>query len=108
IGLRMYGSAGIEMIGVITGQLGGYISNLKTWDLAAGRMLAEELGLVVKSIDGSSINVLSSNLVLVATRQVSRDIRQIINYLSWLCPRCLSFFMKLAIDRPLLFDLKMI
>ena len=42
-------------------------------------MLAEELDLVVKSIDGSSINVLSSNLVLVATRQVSRDIRQIIN-----------------------------
>ncbi len=79
MGLRMYGSAGMEMIGVITGQLGGYISNLKPWDLAAGRMLAEELGLVVKSIDGSSINVLSSNLVLVATRQVSRDIRQIIN-----------------------------
>ena len=79
IGLRMYGSAGIEVIGVITGQLGGYISNFKPWDLAAGRMLAEELDLVVKSIDGSSINVLSSNLVLVATRQVSRDIRQIIN-----------------------------
>ncbi|MBB1078581.1 inositol monophosphatase family protein [Limosilactobacillus sp. STM2_1] len=79
MGLRMYGSAGIEMIGVLTGQLGGYISNLKPWDLAAGRMLAEELGLVVKSIDGSSINVLSSNLVLVATSQVSRDIRQIIN-----------------------------
>ncbi len=69
----------LAMISVITGQLGGYISNLKPWDLAAGRMLAEELGLVVKSIDGSSINVLSSNLVLVATRQVSRDIRQIIN-----------------------------
>lgn len=79
IGLRMYGSAGVEMIGVLTGQLGGYISDLKPWDLAAGRMLAEELGLVVKSIDGSSINVLSSNLVLVATSQVSRDIRQIIN-----------------------------
>jgi myo-inositol-1(or 4)-monophosphatase len=79
IGLRMYGSAGIEMIGVITGQLGAYISHLKPWDLAAGRMLAEELGLIVKSIDGGSINVLSSNLVLVATSQVSRDIRQIIN-----------------------------
>lgn len=78
IGLRMYGSAGMEMIAVITGQLGGYISKLKPWDLAAGRVLAEELGLVVKSIDGSSINVLSSNLVLVATSQVSRDIRQII------------------------------
>ena len=78
IGLRMYGSAGMEMIAIITGQLGGYISKLKPWDLAAGRVLAEELGLVVKSIDGSSINVLSSNLVLVATSQVSRDVRQII------------------------------
>lgn len=79
IGLRMYGSAGIEMIDVLTGQLGAYISNLKPWDLAAGRMLAEELGLVVKSIDGTSLDVLSSNLVLVATSQVSRDIRQIIH-----------------------------
>lgn len=77
IGLRMYGSAGIEMIDVLTGQLGAYISYLKPWDLAAGRVLAEELGLVVKSIDGRSINVLSSNLVLVATCQVSQDIQQL-------------------------------
>lgn len=73
-GLRMYGSAGIEMIYVITGCLGAYVSYLHAWDLAAGRVLAEELGLVVKSIDGKPLNVLSSNLVLVATKQASQDI----------------------------------
>ncbi|WP_434737601.1 inositol monophosphatase family protein [Limosilactobacillus sp.] len=73
-GLRMYGSAAKEMIGVLTGELGAYVSWLKPWDLAAGRVLAEELGLSVKSIDGDGINVLSSNLVLVATNGVARDI----------------------------------
>lgn len=78
-GLRMYGSAAMEMIGVLTGELGAYISYLRPWDLAAGRVLAEELGLVVKPIDGHRLNVLSSNLVLVATRQVSQDIQQLTN-----------------------------
>lgn len=78
-GLRMYGSAGIEMIYAITGQVGGYLSYLKPWDVAAGKVLAEELGLVVKGIDGQAINVLSSNLVLVATRQVAEDILAIVD-----------------------------
>lgn len=77
-GLRMYGSAGIELIHVFTGQLSAYISRLKPWDLAAGRVFAEELGLDVKTIDDQQLNVLSSNTVLVATKQASRDIRQLI------------------------------
>lgn len=76
-GLRMYGSAAMEMIGVLSGELVGYVSHLRPWDLAAGRVMAEELGLVVKSIDGSKPDVLSSNLVLIATRQVSQDIQKI-------------------------------
>lgn len=76
-GLRMYGSAAKEMIGVLSGELVGYISHLRPWDLAAGRVLAEELGLVVKSIDGTTPDVLSSNLVLVATTQASEDIAKI-------------------------------
>lgn len=77
-GLRMYGSAGIELIHVITGQLGAYISRLKPWDLAAGRVFADELGLVVKTIDDKPLNVLSSNTVLVATKQVCHDIWRLI------------------------------
>lgn len=77
-GLRMYGSAGIELVHVFTGQLGAYMSRLKPWDLAAGRVFAEELNLDVKTIDDRRLNVLSSNTVLVATKRVSRDIQQLI------------------------------
>ena len=77
-GLRMYGSAGIELIHVFTGQLSAYISRLKPWDLAAGRVFAEELGLDVKTIDGRQLSVLSSNTILVATKQASREIRQLL------------------------------
>lgn len=76
-GLRMYGSAGIEIIHVLKGQLGGYTSRLKPWDIAAGRVIAEELGLIVKTIDDQPINVLSSNTVLVATKKVCQDVWQI-------------------------------
>lgn len=76
-GLRMYGSAAMEMTGVLTGELGGYVSWLKPWDLAAGRVLAEELGLAVKVIDDNGGGVLSSKLVLVATKRVSQDIQQL-------------------------------
>ena len=78
-GLRMYGSAGIELIYVITGRIGGYLSYLKPWDLAAGMVLALELGLVVKGIDEQQVSVLSSNLVLVATKQVSDDVFELVD-----------------------------
>lgn len=78
-GLRMYGSAAMEMIGVLTGELGAYVSHLRPWDLAPGRVLAEELGLTVKSIDGGGINVLSSNLVLVATKRTAKDILRLVD-----------------------------
>ena len=78
-GLRMYGSAGIELTDVISGRLGAYLSWLKPWDLAAGRVIAEELGLVVQNVDGSQSDVLSSSLVLVATRQAAQDIHQLVN-----------------------------
>lgn len=77
--LRLFGSAGIAIVHVLNGQTGMYLSYLKPWDLAAGRVLAEELGLVVKSIDGTKLDVLSSNLVLVATKQVATDVLALVN-----------------------------
>lgn len=78
-GVRMYGSAGLEMMGVLTGRLSGYISHLRPWDLAAGRVLATELGLSVQSIDGASLSVLSSNNVIVGTKKVNQDVMKIIH-----------------------------
>lgn len=78
-GVRMYGSAGIEMMSVLTGRLSGYISYLHPWDLAAGRVLATELKLPVQSIDDSELSVLSSNTVIVATKRVNEDIMNILH-----------------------------
>ncbi|WP_281164916.1 inositol monophosphatase family protein [Liquorilactobacillus sicerae] len=73
-GIRIYGSAGIEIIHVLNGQLIGYLSHLHSWDLAAGKILAETLGLTVKTIDGQEVNVLSSIDVLVASKNAQKDI----------------------------------
>lgn len=77
-GIRMYGSAGIEFIQVLTGRTLGYASYLHAWDFAAGKILAEALGLTVEAIDGTDINVLSSKVVLVATKNAQKQIKQLI------------------------------
>lgn len=76
-GMRVYGSAGIEMINIMLGKTLGYISYLKPWDFAAGQVLLNTLGVRTSTIDGQPLDMLSSNLVLVATKQAQRDILQI-------------------------------
>ncbi|WP_321316000.1 inositol monophosphatase family protein [Ligilactobacillus cholophilus] len=78
-GIRMYGSAGIEFIHVLKGETIGYVSKLHAWDYAAGKILAETLNLTVDAIDGSDINVLSSKIVLVATKSAQAQINQLIH-----------------------------
>jgi myo-inositol-1(or 4)-monophosphatase len=76
-GMRVLGSAGIEMINIMNGKTLGYISHLKPWDIAAGQVLLNELGVQVSTIDGKPLDMLSSNLVLVATKKAQRDILRI-------------------------------
>ncbi|HIW72393.1 MAG TPA: inositol monophosphatase family protein [Candidatus Levilactobacillus faecigallinarum] len=76
-GMRVYGSAGIEIINILRGKTLGYISQLKPWDIAAGQILLNTLGVQVSAIDGQPLDMLSSNLVLVATEQAQRDILRI-------------------------------
>ena len=75
----MYGSAGIEYVATINGELSGYISYLRPWDFGAGKVLAETLGLVVKSIDGTQLDMLSSTVVLVATQRASQEVIELAN-----------------------------
>lgn len=76
-GMRIYGSAGIEMINIMLGKTLGYISYLKPWDFAAGQVLLNTLGVRTSTIDGQPLDMLSSNLVLVVTKQAQRDILRI-------------------------------
>ncbi|MFB9769394.1 inositol monophosphatase family protein [Lactiplantibacillus modestisalitolerans] len=74
LGPRITGSAGIQISQVLTGELIAYCSYLRPWDFAAGRVLAESLGLVMTQVDGTPVNMLSSGAVLVATQRASRTI----------------------------------
>ncbi|WP_283678845.1 inositol monophosphatase family protein [Lentilactobacillus sp. Marseille-Q4993] len=78
MGMRIYGSAGIEMISVFKGEQVGYISYLKPWDFGAGRIIAETLGMKITSIDGKPLGVLLSNAVLLATKNAHQDILTIV------------------------------
>lgn len=78
LGARIMGSAGIQISQVLAGELVGYLSYLRPWDFAAGRVLAESLGLVVSRVDGSPVNMLSSGAVLIATKRAQCSILAIV------------------------------
>ncbi|MDN7042223.1 inositol monophosphatase family protein [Lactiplantibacillus plantarum] len=78
LGPRIMGSAGIQISQVLAGELVGYLSYLRPWDFAAGRVLAESLGLVVSRVDGNPVNMLSSGAVLIATKGAQRSILAIV------------------------------
>lgn len=74
LGYRVIGAAGPSFIRVIRGQAVSYSSKMMPWDFAAGQVLAKTLGLSVSDIDGQPLDMLSSNIVLVATNRAHRDI----------------------------------
>ncbi|MFD1418222.1 inositol monophosphatase family protein [Companilactobacillus keshanensis] len=73
-GLRIYGSAGIIFEHLIFGREVLYMSYLAPWDLAAGRVLCESLGLKVSTIDDSPVNMLKSQVVIVGTEKVVSEV----------------------------------
>lgn len=78
-GLRVYGSAGIIFGRMFESRQGAYISKLAPWDIAAGKVLAETLGLVVTGIDGKPINMLKSQLVVIGTKQLTQEVLNLVN-----------------------------
>ncbi|MBM6613612.1 inositol monophosphatase family protein [Desemzia sp. RIT804] len=67
-GVRMVGSAGLETVYASTGRIVAYIAaSLAPWDIAAGKLIAEELGLVYTQHNGRKVDLLQKNPVIVAT-----------------------------------------
>ncbi|MCZ0717233.1 inositol monophosphatase family protein [Aerococcus kribbianus] len=76
MGLRIYGSAGLEFLAVAKGELLAYISpNLKPWDIAAGAVICEELGIKLSQFDGSAIDYLAANPIILAYPKSHQKIR---------------------------------
>lgn len=75
LGVRLIGSAGLEMIQVLTNRTSAYVTTpLHTWDIAPGYMLATELGLRFTRVDGSPIRLMEKNPILVANDTVYEEI----------------------------------
>lgn len=77
IGVRMIGCAGIAFKEVITGKQNAYLSYLEPWDYAAGKVLADELGLVVQSLDEQPLDLEKRAPVIVAVPKTYEDIQEI-------------------------------
>lgn len=76
-GLRVNGSAGLETAWVASGKLVAYLApSLAPWDIAAGLIIAEEVGLTYRQVTGESINLLQNNAVIVATECAFQEIRE--------------------------------
>lgn len=75
LGIRLIGSAGLEMIQVLTNRVSAYMTTpLHAWDIASGYMLAKEMGLEFTRLDGSPVNLLEKNGILVANACVHDEI----------------------------------
>lgn len=76
-GVRMIGSAGLETIEVATSSIAAYIgTRLKPWDIAAGKIIVEELGGRVTRTDGNEVNLLESNPTVFASPKAQSEIIQ--------------------------------
>ncbi|WP_035053395.1 inositol monophosphatase family protein [Carnobacterium pleistocenium] len=74
-GVRLIGSAGIETAHVASGRLIGYLAAyLAPWDIAAGKVIAEEVGLVYTKLNGEKIDLLQKNPTLVAPPTAHKEI----------------------------------
>ncbi|MFC0189044.1 inositol monophosphatase family protein [Fictibacillus aquaticus] len=63
-GTRSYGSAALEMAYVASGRIDAYLTmRLSPWDFAAGKILIEEAGGIVTTVEGSEISLLQQNSV---------------------------------------------
>lgn len=79
-GVRMIGSAGLETIYASTGRIVAYIAaSLAPWDIAAGKLIAEELGLVYTQHTGEKVDLLRKNPVIVATPTAHQTIIEMLS-----------------------------
>lgn len=73
-GVRMNGSAGLETVNTALGRLAAYIGNgLSPWDIAAGKVIAEEVGLKYTQLDGKELDFMKKNNVLIATAAAHKE-----------------------------------
>lgn len=68
-GTRSFGSATIELAYIASGKVDGYLSmRLAPWDYAAGKILIEELGGKISSVNGEPLQLLQKQTPVFAAK----------------------------------------
>ncbi|WP_027963059.1 inositol monophosphatase family protein [Halalkalibacillus halophilus] len=74
-GTRSYGSAALEFAFIAEGIIDAYITmRLAPWDIAAGKILVEEVGGITTKVDGSEIDMLNGNPVLCSNKAIHQSL----------------------------------
>lgn len=81
LGARSYGSAAMEIIGLIKGEASLYFSaGLRPWDFAAGYAICESMGYKVTKVDGSRPNILERSPILFAHPNVQEEALELLSH----------------------------
>ncbi|CEG22352.1 Inositol-1-monophosphatase [Planococcus massiliensis] len=74
-GTRSYGSAALELAYVASGRMDAYISmRLSPWDIAGGKVIAEEVGAVTSNFKGEPANLMKQDTFIVANPSIHHRI----------------------------------
>lgn len=74
-GTRSLGAATLEIMAVATGRMDSYISlRLSPWDIAAGIIIANEVGAVSSNLRLDPVNLLKQDTFIVANPSIHREI----------------------------------
>lgn len=74
-GTRSLGSATLEIMAVATGRIDSYISlRLSPWDIAAGIIIAAEVGAIASTLALQPVNLLAQDTFIIANPSIHREI----------------------------------
>lgn len=79
-GTRTYGSAALEFAHVAEGIIGAYLTlSLEPWDIAAGRIIVNEVGGKTTDINGNEVGMMERSSIITGNANIHQEI--ITNYL---------------------------
>ena len=79
LGVRSYGASALEIIAVLRGEVGLYISRfLQPWDFSAGKAIFETLGYPTSTIEGQPLNILTGSNAVFGHPAVYSEAMEII------------------------------
>lgn len=84
--LRRLGSAALNLCYVADGKIDGYwASSVKSWDVAAGQLIAVRAGAFITDVDGSPFSVAKGSLTVAANKTLHSELQ---NALLLATPEC--------------------